>query len=400
MRTWIVTLALLAGWVPAARAGGTPPDPRDLPQPLTPATPMPPRDPTADELVGDFNKHAERVAWLFARVEIDVKAPGWTADLEGRLAARRWNDVRLVAQLLGRPAVDVGSNRREFWANLTPGTERLLTAGRDSRWYDRHPKADQGWPVADAPDALLDCLNMRPVGYGGSVYEVRRSFGDYFELLLPPSKDARGRTVRKGIILGQGPGGAYWPTDHVLYDADGQVLRRAVLREWLHSSQPNAEPVPTRIDIEWPDEKVSVVLRLKDVKVNEKIDQQRTDLLFRPPADAAATREPENRADGVIVHLSSDAVEARYGEERLRLSGKPDGAMTRKLLGEQLGQWKAKNAGGLTLVVCGNSMEHGRVLDMLTVARQAGFRSIEVKVVGTDAGDEEAFAPPPGRPQR
>src|SRR4051794_19093885 len=80
-----------------------------------PAQPQPEGKPDVPALVNYLNKNAERVQNVRARVDIDCKAEGKSVGLGGNLACQKPRDFRLKASVVGRPAVDLGSNQGEFW---------------------------------------------------------------------------------------------------------------------------------------------------------------------------------------------------------------------------------------------------------------------------------------------
>ena len=71
--------------------------------------------PTVASLVEYLNQESSRVQNLRAKVDIDAKGGGQSIGLSGFIAAQKPLGFRLMADVLGKSAVDIGSNNDEFW---------------------------------------------------------------------------------------------------------------------------------------------------------------------------------------------------------------------------------------------------------------------------------------------
>ncbi len=71
--------------------------------------------PEADRLVNYLNENAKRVQSVRAKIDMDCKAGGQSIALGGNMACQKPRNFRLKGNVLGQPAVDMGSNSRRFW---------------------------------------------------------------------------------------------------------------------------------------------------------------------------------------------------------------------------------------------------------------------------------------------
>src|ERR1700722_14387967 len=71
--------------------------------------------PKAEALVAYLNQNANRIKGMQARVDIDALQGNQGIGLTGLVAASEPPNFRLKANVLGKAAVDLGSNDQEFW---------------------------------------------------------------------------------------------------------------------------------------------------------------------------------------------------------------------------------------------------------------------------------------------
>ena len=75
-------------------------------------------------LVNYLNVNARKVQSVRANVDIDCVAEGKPFGLSGLMACQKPRDFRLRGSVLGKPAVDIGSNNDEFWWTIIPWSGR------------------------------------------------------------------------------------------------------------------------------------------------------------------------------------------------------------------------------------------------------------------------------------
>src|SRR5689334_25395895 len=75
--------------------------------------------PSTEALVQYMNRNAALLrpgeALKCTKLKIDCKADGRTFGLDGSMMCAKPRNFRLMAELFGQPAVDIGSNDQEFW---------------------------------------------------------------------------------------------------------------------------------------------------------------------------------------------------------------------------------------------------------------------------------------------
>lgn len=251
---------------------------------------------TSESLVNYLNQNARLVQSLEASVDIQAKQGGGMAvNLGGNLAAQRPRDFRMRGKVLGQPAVDIGSNDDRFWYWISKAnpphyyfcTYKDLATG----------KVNVPFPVET--DMVLAALNMSEYDPKGK-YELKQ-VGKTLEL----SQDTvalSGQPVKRVTVFNatrvQSPDPQV--IEHLLRDARGTMICRATVQKV--EIDRGGGVIPTRVNIEWPAQNVSMKLSLSDLNVN-KVDRETAARMFQ--LNAASGYDFYDLARNTVVKPSS-----------------------------------------------------------------------------------------------
>jgi RNA polymerase sigma factor (sigma-70 family) len=239
-----------------------------------PPQPAPSELPTVAQLIDYLNRNALQVETLVCEdVTVDCRQKLQSIGFKGRLAFRRPGQFRFVAQVLGKPAVDLGSSGQEswLWAAQPPSGRAYLIA-------DTGAGRDAGrWPFPFPADWLVTGLGLAEYDPAESYRLVDR--GHTLEL-AQQTKSPQGQDVRKVIVFNRYQAPVQVP-QFILQDArTGKEICSARIRE---VQQAGGATVPRRLELSWPSEQVRVSVRLAEPRVNAPIRADQADRLFTRP---------------------------------------------------------------------------------------------------------------------
>jgi hypothetical protein len=232
--------------------------------------------PTAAQLVGQLNDTSQRIQTLECRdVWIEAKQGRQDVSLPGSMICRKNRDFRLMAKMVGQPAVDIGSNDREFWFWISkaepPGlyfcSYADLAQGRVSRL-----------PFPFQPSWVMEALGMADRDPNG-VFEPIKTTANTFEL-AEKTTGPLGQPVRKVTIFSRTQGMVV--LGHRLEDAAGHEICTAQITERTYD-QANRVIVPKRVTLVWPAQQLTMGLKLEGTRINGAIEADRAQAAFNRP---------------------------------------------------------------------------------------------------------------------
>ncbi len=240
--------------------------PAELPEPPKPA-----------QLVGYLNENAKRIEGLQAVAAMDCKEGMQSVALDGFLNASRPRNFRLTGKVLGRPAVDVGSNDNEFWFWINEKNER----GQSPVYHCSYADLARGpvrLPFPFQPDMIMAALGIQEYD-PNKPYQLRAS-PQYIEL-VEPTTSPQGQPMEKVTVFNRLEVKAPHPqvVGHKLIDRQGKVVCQAVVRSVAVSPQTGAV-VPQQVILSWPEQKMSMNLTLNRPQV-VAFDQQAMGRMFQ-----------------------------------------------------------------------------------------------------------------------
>ncbi len=245
----------------------------------TSSTAAPGKKPTAESLVEYLNQESSRVQNLRATVDIDAKAPNGSIGLSGRIAAQKPLGFRLMADVLGKSAVDIGSNNDEFWYWMSQDKPPYLYHCA----YKDLLTGKVNVPFPFQPDMVLAALGIAEYDVKGK-YELRGHPGKQGRSgtweLVQATTSATGQKVTRITVFNDQLAHPGQPQvlGHVIQDAAGNVICKAVVEKVKEDKDTNTK-LPSVVKIEWPSMKMSMKLMLHNIETN-KIDKVIGDRLF------------------------------------------------------------------------------------------------------------------------
>lgn len=218
--------------------------------------------PDAPALVNYLNQNAQRVQNIRAKVDIDCKQGKQPIGLGGNLACQKPRDFRLKAAVLGKPAVDIGSNNDEFWYWISQAqppyiyhcSYRDLSSGKVEVPFPFHP------------DMVVAALGI--MEYDTEAKYELKEFAKTVEL-IQDSTTPTGEKVKRITVFNKYNAAPGQPQvlGHVLQDARGKPICRATIHK-VEVDRATGATIPKSVTIEWPAQELSMKLYLSDVQTN------------------------------------------------------------------------------------------------------------------------------------
>ena len=264
---------------------------------------------TADRLVERLNQNAQAVSVVrYDDVSITMDGPevpfGGGSLANSSLIAARPKLFRLNGgKNLKRDLVQVGSNEQEFWMLGADGTFVVCS-------HQDFPKASRKLPVPIDPDWALLALGLSGTDPDVNLYKARTDDRRREYTLTRDVTAPNGRRLERTTVFA-----ADVPTGdqplvkrHVISEPGGKkvVATADVLSVYRLPGTDGAE-VPTKMVLEWPEQKFKMTLNLRTPAVNEPLDAAAIQREFGRPATGA---RPQNLADDTALPAARGAAPA------------------------------------------------------------------------------------------
>jgi len=229
-----------------------------------------PPNASKSELIAHLNENISKLnSWRSTDVRIGARGPGGLpVKLSAVIAVESPRNFRLRARsLLGGDEADLGSNAERFWFWMRRGGEPnyVFTARHDELHL-----VQQRMPIPFQPDWLMEVLGVIPIDE--SQYTLERHGTEAGTVnLISDRLSPDGRPVRQVVLVDTCYG---FIKQHTLYDSRGRLIASAVLKN--HKTDPSTGvTLPRRIDLHWPQTKLSLTMYLDTVEINpERMPEQ------------------------------------------------------------------------------------------------------------------------------
>ena len=239
--------------------------------------------PKAEELVRAVNENAQRVRTLKTDVKMEGKFDGTTANPDALLAYERTYapgsaptppNFRMMAQVLGKTEVDLGSNSQEFWFHVP----RAAPSVQYCSYTDfRGGRAQLPFPIQ--PEWIVEALGVAEYDPKG-VYTVEQDKTTY--QLVETTVNPQGQTVYKVTSFSKTPakGNPYPVISRVLLDSTRKnlIYTAAVVRN--QTDPKSGAVVPAEVKLIWPKERIELAMRLEKLEVNVPYSREDENNLF------------------------------------------------------------------------------------------------------------------------
>ena len=251
----------------------------------------------AQQFVSYLNQQAAALRSIrYDDVSVSARGPDGPMPrlTEGTLACAKPRYFRMMSGhlLTSGSEVDLGSNDQEFWIFMKRPSPTML--------YSSHEDFASGrstLPIPFETDWVLQALGMKEYDLGLN-YSVDIDQKDRVYTLSYDNRTPQGQDVRTVIVFSGDRETAGRPQirKYVVLNPNRQVIASAEIREVREVSAelPGNSAivpvqVPTRVVLEWPQEKYKMDLTLGKQRVNAPMSQQEFDFFFRRPEIRGAT---------------------------------------------------------------------------------------------------------------
>jgi len=218
-------------------------------------------DSTPKQVIAFLNANADRVySWRSTSASIRARAEGGLpVTLSANIAVARPRQFRLRATLLGANEVDLGSNAERFWFWIRRSQQpHVITVGHDDL-----SRVHKQLSLPFEPDWLIEALGVSPLAEGEWSVASSRP-GQHRLTLVAERRSPRGGLVRRRLVVDTCLGVVI---EQSLFDETARLIAVAKLSD----HRPDAETgivVPRRIELEWPEAELALVIRMKEVEIN------------------------------------------------------------------------------------------------------------------------------------
>ncbi len=227
-------------------------------------SPTPTAPPAKEDLVAYLNNNAARIPGIKSDdITLTCYMGGPVGiPLGGKLCAQGPRKFRMTGEMMGRPEVDLGSNDQEFWYWIRQGDKYQFFCP-----YQSIEDGKVNMPFPFRPDWVLEAMGM---GNYGSAEKYELVVDAEHLKLIEKTRSAQGVPVKKIIVLRRfkAKGDEAQVTNLLLEDektgkliCSAQIVRRQIL--------PNGAELPRELKLEWPEQKLKLVLHLNRVDMTQ-----------------------------------------------------------------------------------------------------------------------------------
>lgn len=217
-------------------------------------------DAPAAEVVSYLNQNTAKIhSWQAHHVKIT--ASGAPVSVNALLAVEAPRNFRLTATSFGSREVDLGSNPEQFWFWNKRSPDRAIHVVN----HDAESVAQNRLAIPFQPDWIMEALGVIPLDPSQVTLEPnqndRRS-----AFLVSHSTSPDGKPVRKVIEVDMCHGIV---RSHSLYDEQLNLIASARLSGHVVYGA-NRAALPSRIDLDWPQEKLALTMQLGQIEINPR----------------------------------------------------------------------------------------------------------------------------------
>ncbi len=216
---------------------------------------------TPSEVLAHLNANADLLySWRSTSASIRARAEGGLpVTLSANIAVARPRQFRLRATLLGANEVDLGSNAERFWFWVRRSEQpHVITVGHEDL-----PQVRQQLRLPFEPDWLIEALGVSRLAEGEWNVADNRP-GQNRLTLVSDRRSPRGHRVRRKLVVDTCLGVVI---EQALFDDQSHLIARARLDDHREDSETGVV-MPRRIELEWPEAELSLVIRLKEIEIN------------------------------------------------------------------------------------------------------------------------------------
>jgi hypothetical protein len=258
-------------------------------------TPRPGIAPDAAALVKYLNENADRIPGIQAEVAMDCRQDRQSVGIDGNIACSGPRNFRLKGVAIGQPVVDLGSNDTEFWYWISKAPQPYV-------YHCSYADLSRGGvrlPFPFQPDMVVSAMGVAKYDPSKN-YRVKES-AKYLEL-IEDAVTPEGQAVDKVTVFNRVEvrGNEPQVVGHALRSKQGHTLAYATIQR-VAQDRATGAIVPQQIVLVWPDQKMQMDMRLKDIRVSG-FDARKAEGLFSR-RDLSSIRSfdlARNSVDGAV----------------------------------------------------------------------------------------------------
>lgn len=226
--------------------------------------------PTVENLVGYLNENAKLLqpaeAITCGNVPIDVNADGQKVGVIGKMLCQAPRNFLMSGVVLGSPAVDIGSNDKEFWF----WSREFRPAYLYHCSYDDLARGTKV-PFPFQPDMVVSALGLAQYDPLKSKYRMEvtdQGKGHKAILLTEDARSPENKPIQKITVFDFNKAEVPHPQvlAHILKDERGNVICSANIRSAQRVGS-NGPIIPRMIDFNWPEQKLKMTMRIENPQV-------------------------------------------------------------------------------------------------------------------------------------
>lgn len=233
--------------------------------------------PTAAALIAQLNANAQHVQSVDCRdLDLDARQGRQAVGLTGWMVCQKPKNFRMSGKVVGKQAVDMGSNSQEFWYWISEAQPPYIFHCS----YEDFARGTARMPFPFQPDWILEAMGIAEYRSPENYQVVPHPNNiELIEHTLSP----QGQKVRKVTVLNRGRGNQV--TAHLLQDANGKLICGAYITETMQDRATGVF-LPRRLNLVWPAENMELKMKLDNVTVNGQLAADRVARLFTRPSMA------------------------------------------------------------------------------------------------------------------
>lgn len=224
------------------------------------------RAPSAQSLIAYLNGNAQKVQGLQCNnLTLTVAQGSQSGTLpSAKLFCQKPRNFRLVAKIVSSPGVDFGSNNDEFWYWISKSEYPNVV------FHCPHEALEKGSvkaPFPFRPEMVLNVLGIAEYDPNGK-YEVKVTESTYE--LIESTVSPQGKPMQKVTVFNKRRARPGDPQvlAYLLKDENGKDISSAkvIQAQTVELGQGAVVTLPRRVELEWPEQKVSMKMKLDGLR--------------------------------------------------------------------------------------------------------------------------------------
>jgi len=217
--------------------------------------------PTAAQLVDYLNQNSQKIQSIkCSDVDLDCQQGSQPFGLHARIDCQKPKNFRLTANVVGKLAVDMGSNSQEFWYWISKAEPPYLFHCS----YQDMANPSVRMPFPFQPDWVLEAMGMGNYG-SPDQYQVAQGKNGTIDL-VQDTVNSQGQPVRKVAEFKRSRSGLQVQAYKLQNAGTRKEICFAYIQEYQNVS---GATLPKKLIFFWPEQQVKLTMRLDEVTINQ-----------------------------------------------------------------------------------------------------------------------------------